>query len=338
MTTATSTATQAESFTCPKCGRVAIKELHFCAAPTNSTPTVTKRIGRYDPDSHDFPAYVIHEDGSEEYVGSRPTQHDASLLASDYITQLYSDSHTPEKAAELIRQELEQEGRHEQFAADQGMAWEAMPLADAIEADTYRAYSLCSGATDPAQQGEPSGDPEPAEPPNGAGMWMAKPCFERVKVVAPVCPECGKADCPGSTPEPAQSGLCWCVTWMAQGHAGECPDCRWRGLNTPAARVNWSKNDTVTTECAMCYSLQSCYDDGEAFICIDRAACKRRQAENCNPLLVNNIAAKLSALREECRAALAAGLYVQANSAKDKAACIAELYVSAVDAPVVVEV
>jgi hypothetical protein len=31
-----------------------------------------------------------------------------------------------------------------------------------------------------------------------------------------------------------------------------------------------------TTHCAICYSLQPCIDDGEAYICADRAACRAR--------------------------------------------------------------
>ena len=31
-------------------------------------------------------------------------------------------------------------------------------------------------------------------------------------------------------------------------------------------------------ECACCYSVQPCHDDGEAYICTDRAACQARQA------------------------------------------------------------
>jgi len=32
----------------------------------------------------------------------------------------------------------------------------------------------------------------------------------------------------------------------------------------------------MMTECAICYSLQECLDDGEALICEDRAACQER--------------------------------------------------------------
>jgi hypothetical protein len=94
-----------------------------------TTPTVTKRIGEYDRVTKDYPAFVVFENGQEEYIGSRPTHHDATLLASDYIIQLYQDAHTPEVAAALIRQELQEEGRHE--ARDMGGAWEGEP--DAID-------------------------------------------------------------------------------------------------------------------------------------------------------------------------------------------------------------
>lgn len=39
----------------------------------------------------------------------------------------------------------------------------------------------------------------------------------------------------------------------------------------------------MLTECAICYSLQECADDGEALICEDRAACQRRMLENIAP-------------------------------------------------------
>lgn len=36
----------------------------------------------------------------------------------------------------------------------------------------------------------------------------------------------------------------------------------------------------MLTECAICYSLQACADNGEALICEDRAGCQRRILEN----------------------------------------------------------
>ena len=37
----------------------------------------------------------------------------------------------------------------------------------------------------------------------------------------------------------------------------------------------WLKR--IITECALCYHFGSCVDDGEAYICADRAACEARQ-------------------------------------------------------------
>lgn len=94
---------------------------------THTLPHLTKRIGEYDRYAKDYPAFVIHEDGHEEYIGSRPTQHDASLLASDFIISYYRDHHTPEVAAELVMAEAITEGRHEQLARDMGAEWESIP-------------------------------------------------------------------------------------------------------------------------------------------------------------------------------------------------------------------
>lgn len=127
-------------------------------------PTVTKRIGSYDPVTKDFPAFVIFEDGHEEYIGSRPTQHDASLLASDYIIQWYSDNHTPEKAAQLIHDELAQEGRHAQAAADQGGEWvtgECWEEIGAPDQDELREWAKADEAPDGCTATDLNGgDPE----------------------------------------------------------------------------------------------------------------------------------------------------------------------------------
>lgn len=92
-------------------------------AVTEAPKGVTKRIGEWDALTKDYPAFVCFEDGTEEYIGSRPTTHDASLLASDYIIQWYQDNHTPEKAAQLIHDELITEGRHAEMAQDMGGVW-----------------------------------------------------------------------------------------------------------------------------------------------------------------------------------------------------------------------
>lgn len=34
--------------------------------------------------------------------------------------------------------------------------------------------------------------------------------------------------------------------------------------------------DTLIAECAICYSQQPCFDDGEAYICLNRDACRAR--------------------------------------------------------------
>ena len=83
---------------------------------------ITKRIA-YSRDDRDYAAYISIDGGPEEVIGSRPTFHDADLLADDYILNFYQDAHTPENAAELIMQQVEEEGRHEQEARDMGREW-----------------------------------------------------------------------------------------------------------------------------------------------------------------------------------------------------------------------
>jgi hypothetical protein len=130
-------------------------------------PTVTKRIGEYDKLTKDYPAYVSIDGGPEEYIGSRPTTHDASLLASDYIIQFYNDNYTPEKAAELIMEEVITEGRHEQLAKDMGGAWvtgERWEEAGAPDQEELREWAIADkapdGCTACGDEGCPYCDPE----------------------------------------------------------------------------------------------------------------------------------------------------------------------------------
>lgn len=95
---------------------------------TATLPQLTKRV-EYDRLSRQYAAFVVFEDGTENLVGYAETQHDASLLASDSIISYYNDHHTPEKAAELVHQELTEEGRHAELARDMGATWESDPEA-----------------------------------------------------------------------------------------------------------------------------------------------------------------------------------------------------------------
>lgn len=97
---------------------------------------LTKRIGEYR--DGDYPVFICFEDGSEELIGYRKTHRDAALLGSDYIIRWYSENHTPEKAAGLIMDELAQEGRHEQFAKDQGLIWNGEPVVSNGSIDRWR--------------------------------------------------------------------------------------------------------------------------------------------------------------------------------------------------------
>lgn len=65
-----------------------------------------------------------------------------------------------------------------------------------------------------------------------------------------------------------------------------------KGPTEPPARIAGH----MTCECAMCYSLQPCVDDGEAYVCADRAACTRRQEENRGERAMPNALKALEAL------------------------------------------
>lgn len=52
---------------------------------------------------------------------------------------------------------------------------------------------------------------------------------------------------------------------------------------------------TVLAECACCYALGACYDDGDAYVCLDRQACKAR----CQISPTATLEALLKAARDE---------------------------------------
>lgn len=56
-----------------------------------------------------------------------------------------------------------------------------------------------------------------------------------------------------------------------------------RNLQRTAKTPNWRVSaEIVSCECGMCYATAECFDDGEAYICVDRAACQQRQQDNEN--------------------------------------------------------
>jgi hypothetical protein len=234
--------------------------------PPTAQPAVTKRIGEYDPISKDFPSYVIFEDGHEEYIGSRPTHHDASLLASDYIIQWYQDNHTPEKAAQLIHEELAQEGRHKELAVQMGATWEqseienwycprcSARLLTAYAQQGNRPYKKCCNcdfATPPSPLD--GGDPE------------------AVEIIDPVCP-CGGVGCPccdPSHPEAPERG--W-EREEAERTPTDPPPCDDRG--------GCPERDPIEPTCATC---DACGHIGRmrettdgTFVCVNRRRCQAR--------------------------------------------------------------
>lgn len=56
----------------------------------------------------------------------------------------------------------------------------------------------------------------------------------------------------------------------------------------------------TTTECAICYSLQPCIAQADRYICLDSAACLRRQHENKNPTPVTLTQNDVDMLLERC--------------------------------------
>ncbi len=269
--------------------------------PAPTPPTVTKRIGAYDRDSKDFPAYVIFEDGSEEYIGSCPTQHDASLLASDYIIQFYSDNHTPERAAQLIHEELATEGRHEQFAADMGGVWEGeepkwCPICHGYGWGCNECAGTCVAPDDTLA-------PTPTEAELdalAAGLSTMDEVFRLARATAHIpLPDMGRwgHKTASTATDPATEALQ--ETTHIAGH--------------------------MTCECTECYSLQWCLFDGEVYTCSDQEACSRRQEENKRP--APHMPSELIGLRVKYQRAVADGYQTTAEALVSHAMCEAERYV-----------
>lgn len=183
-----------------------------------NTPTVTKEI-IYNPQDHDYAAWICFEDGSKEYIGSRPTQYDASLLASDYIIQWYGDHHTPEAAARLIREELEQEGRHEQLARDMGGEW--MDGGDPEAAHEWTPEYLLSLLTKEAEC---------------AICHTQQQCFNAGES-GYICERCAALMAPWECPDCARlSHMCPGCTQKAKGGTPANPICTVHGCTNPATK------------------------------------------------------------------------------------------------------
>jgi len=69
-------------------------------APANH-PTITKRVGEYDPATRQYPAYVAIDGEPEQLVGIRWSVGAADTLCDEYIFNYYADRHTPEAAARI---------------------------------------------------------------------------------------------------------------------------------------------------------------------------------------------------------------------------------------------
>ncbi len=54
---------------------------------------------------------------------------------------------------------------------------------------------------------------------------------------------------------------------------------RYSHVDLDACLEKREQSPNVITECANCYSPRECFDDGEAYICVDRAACQARAAQ-----------------------------------------------------------
>lgn len=66
-----------------------------------SHPIPTKRIGEYDPETQQYPAFVAIDGEPEQLVGVRWSAGAADRCADEYIFQYYIDNHTPEAAARI---------------------------------------------------------------------------------------------------------------------------------------------------------------------------------------------------------------------------------------------
>lgn len=227
----------------------------------------TKRIA-YNRTSRDYDAFVT-VDETEEYIGSRPTQHDASLLASDYIIQFYNDSHTPEAAAQLIHQELAEEGRHEQLAQDMGAEW-----ATELDGGDVEAVEL----VDPTSLTTAlfiDGEDDTRTHASIADRDEYLRCNKRARIVE----------------QPAPLSLCGTPIWPTPAELIDpaCADPPNPDEPTPEnigdePPIGWGETARIagfmTGECPDCGTIQRLTFDGVSWVCDDTQACQARQSNS----------------------------------------------------------
>lgn len=93
-------------------------------APT-AAPAIVKRIGEYDPEARQYPAYVAIDGESEQLVGHAWSAGAADRMCDEYVYHYYADNHTPEVAAAIAVVLADDKQTSEFYAAAQAPAAEA---------------------------------------------------------------------------------------------------------------------------------------------------------------------------------------------------------------------
>ncbi len=64
-------------------------------------PAIAKRIGEYNPETRQYPAFVSIDGEPEQCIGHAWAAGAADRLCDEYIFNYYADRHTPEAAARI---------------------------------------------------------------------------------------------------------------------------------------------------------------------------------------------------------------------------------------------
>lgn len=67
-----------------------------------SAPAIVKRVGEYDPETNQYPAYVSIDGESEQLIGCAWSAGAADRLCDEFAYHYFTDNHAPEKAARIV--------------------------------------------------------------------------------------------------------------------------------------------------------------------------------------------------------------------------------------------
>lgn len=215
---------------------------------------VTTRIA-FDRATKDYACYATM-DGREELIGYAPNHSEAAGICREYRFNYYLDRYTPERAAEIA---MEQEPAAI-YARPAGIA-ELIEVGD-TQRGLYRKYHV-ERLNDP--DGKHRDCPffvldlrHDVYARAALGVYIDACQFEYPQLAEDLA-DLLRSDAIYARPAD--------LVEFVPGAIGDAP-----ADDPPPARQH-----ATDTECACCDSVQPCYDDGEAYICIDRAACQTRQ-------------------------------------------------------------